>query len=71
MVGRLILVWRARRWNVVRDLRSTGMCPGQRSGEVDTAAGKLHANGVRMSQWRGDRDSGGAETSNRDRKSVV
>src|ERR1035438_10801901 len=65
MVGPVILVGSARRWNFVRDLRSNGMCPGQCCGEADTAAGNLHASRMRASQWRSDCESGGAETPDR------
>src|ERR1017187_1164909 len=65
MIPLVILVRSARGWNVVGDLRSTGMSPGQCSGEADAATGYLHAGRVRMSQWRSDCDPGGVEVSDR------
>jgi hypothetical protein len=65
MVGPVILVGCARRRSVVRDLRSTGMCPGQWSREVDAATGNLHASRMRTSQWSSDRESGGTEIPDR------
>ena len=54
----LILVGRARRWNVVGDLRSAGMRPAQCSGEGDAGAGDLCTGRVRKSERRGDGDCG-------------
>ena len=60
MICTVILVRRARSWNVVGDLRSTGMCPGKWSGEADTAARNLSARRVSTSKWCGERDGGAA-----------
>lgn len=37
MISTVISIRRSRRWNVVGDLRSIGMSPGQWGGEGDTA----------------------------------
>ena len=42
------------RGNVVVDLRSDGVGPGQYSGEGDAGAGNLCAGSVRMNERRGD-----------------
>src|SRR6185437_264183 len=59
----VILVRRTGRGNVVGDLHAFGMWPGQRSGESDAGAGDLFTSRMRMSEWRGYIDCGGAETS--------
>src|SRR5580698_9757281 len=65
MIVPVVLVWCPRCWKVVGNLCSTGMWPGQRTCEVDTAAGNLHASRVRSSQWRSDCNCSAAEAPNR------
>lgn len=68
MIVPVVLVWRSRRWKVVRNMRFTGMCPSQRTCEVDTAAGNLHASRMRSGQWRSDCNRSAAEDPNRGNK---
>ena len=65
MISPVILVRRARSWNIVGDLCSIGMRPGKRGSEADTATRNLRASCVATSEGCDDRDRGGATSPTR------